>query len=72
VRQGRTDEALSALDGYKGKSLGVEATVLRIEALVKKGDHARASALASSFLAAHPKSPYASRIRALLRRSKGG
>ena len=70
VRQGRTKEALSALDGYKGKSLGVEATVLRIEALVRQGDHARATALASTFLASHPKSPYSSRIRALLRNSK--
>jgi hypothetical protein len=71
IREGRTKEALAALDRYgaeqgKGKTLGVEATVLRIEALVRQGDRARANALASSFLAAHPKSPYASRIRTLL------
>ena len=71
LRQGRSKEALSALDQGKSKSLGVEATVLRIEALFQKGDHARARALANSFLAAHPKSPYASRIRALMRNSSG-
>jgi hypothetical protein len=74
IREGRSKEALAALDRYaaeqgKGKSLGLEATVLRIEALVRQGDRARANALASSFLAAHPKSPYASRIRALLQNS---
>jgi hypothetical protein len=70
IRQGRTKEALAALDRGKSKSLGVEATVLRIEALIRQGDRARATALANSFLAAHPKSPYASRIRALLRSSE--
>jgi hypothetical protein len=70
IRQGRTKEALAALDRSKNKSLGVEATVLRIEALMRQGDRARATALANSFLAAHPKSPYAARIRALLRKSE--
>jgi hypothetical protein len=67
IRQGRTKEALAALDRGKSKSLDVEATVLRIEALMRQGDRARATALANSFLSAHPKSPYAARIRALLR-----
>jgi type IV secretory pathway VirB10-like protein len=70
IRQGRTKEALAALDRGKSKSLGVEATVLRIEALMRQGDRARATALANSFLAAHPKSPYAARIRTLLRNSE--
>lgn len=74
LRQGRSKEALSTLDRYraehgKSKSLGVEATVLRIEALLRQGDRSRAGALASSFLAAHPNSPYSSRIRALMRSS---
>ena len=71
LREGRPAEALSALDRYAERygrkgSFAVEATVLRIEALAKNGDRARAQALANSFLAAHPKSPYAARIRARL------
>jgi hypothetical protein len=74
LRQGHSKEALSTLNHYrtehgKSKSLGVEATVLRIEALLGQGEKTRASALANAFLAAHPKSPYASRIRGLLRNS---
>jgi hypothetical protein len=69
LRQGRSKEALVELERGKNKSLVVEATVLRIEALFREGDRARASQLASSFLSAHPKSPYAPRIRALMQNS---
>jgi hypothetical protein len=67
--------ALAALDRYKSRypagRLAPEATVLRIEALVERGDRAQASALADRFEAANPKSPYADRIRSILGRSKG-
>ena len=69
LRQGRSKEALAELERGKSKSLVVEATVLRIEALFREGDRARASQLASSFLSAHPKSPYAPRIRTLMQNS---
>jgi outer membrane protein assembly factor BamD (BamD/ComL family) len=45
--------------------LSQEAAVIRIEALAKSGDAAAASALAASFLQAHPTSPHAARIRRL-------
>ena len=67
--------ALQALDRYKSRfsagRLAPEATVLRIEALVERGDRAQASALAERFEASNPKSPYADRIRSILGRSKG-
>jgi hypothetical protein len=40
--------------------------VLRIDALLRSGNRARATALATAFLARNPKSPYAARVRALL------
>lgn len=52
--------ALAALDGYDrecaGGSLAIEAQVLRVEAT-------GSPALARAFLAAHPDSPYAARVR---------
>jgi hypothetical protein len=71
LRQGKAAEALAALDRYdaeftRGGSLHLEATALRIEALIQRGDRARATSLASAFLTSHPKSPYAMRIRALI------
>jgi TolA-binding protein len=41
-----------------------EAKVLRIDALAKKGDRARAASAAKAYLASHPDSPYADRLRA--------
>jgi hypothetical protein len=62
--------ALHALDRYAKRfgsgRLEPEATVLRIEALVQKGDRATAAALAERFETLHPKSPYAARIRSIL------
>jgi hypothetical protein len=46
--------------------LRVEATALRIEALLRSGKRARATSLANAFLARNPKSPYAARVRALI------
>jgi hypothetical protein len=71
LRAGRTTEALGALDRYdtafaRGGSLRVEATALRIEALLRAGSRARATSLAHAFLARNPKSPYAARVRALI------
>ncbi|MEJ7731192.1 MAG: hypothetical protein WKG00_18500 [Polyangiaceae bacterium] len=47
-------------------ALGPEAMVLRIEALAKSGDSARASALASEFFAKHADSPLRGRVRSIL------
>lgn len=71
LRAGRTADALAALDHYdrafaKGGSLRVEATALRIEALLRAGNRDRATLLANAFLAHNPKSPYAARVRALV------
>jgi len=65
-RQGRG----SVLRGGSGK-LGPEATVLRIDALTQRGDRAAASAMGDRFLAAHPHSPYADRVRSILSVPKG-
>jgi hypothetical protein len=75
LRRGDSAEALKAIDRYgaehgKKGSLGMEATVLRIEALLRGGDRAQGVRLANSFLAKHPKSPYAPRIRALLQNER--
>jgi hypothetical protein len=62
--------ALTTLDGYTQKfprrKMGSEATVLRIETLVAKGDDAAARELGRSFLRAQPRSPYAKRVRSLI------
>ena len=68
--------ALAALDRYKSRypagRLAPEATVLRIEALVARGDRAQASALAERFESSNPKSPYAERIRSILKARSPG
>jgi TolA-binding protein len=59
--------ALDALDDYAARfpdgALAPEATVLRIEALARAGDRARAAALARGFLARHPGGPLSERAR---------
>ncbi|WP_437597488.1 hypothetical protein WMF28_33055 [Sorangium sp. So ce590] len=61
---------LSELDAYDRRfprsAMGEEATVLRIEALLRLGDRARAADLGQRFLASRPTSPHASGVRALL------
>ncbi|WP_437963012.1 hypothetical protein WME76_48305 (plasmid) [Sorangium sp. So ce119] len=61
---------LAALDAHDGRfprsAMGEEATVLRIEALIRLGDRARAADLGQRFLASRPTSPHAAGVRALL------
>lgn len=71
LRNGHAREALAALDRYDASfgpdaALQLEASTLRIEALAQSGDRTKAEALARTFLKAHPNTPYATRIRALL------
>jgi hypothetical protein len=71
LRAGNSSGAIAELDRYEATfgragSLAPEATVLRIEALLARGDKARATALATAFVAAHPKSPLAARVRTLI------
>lgn len=65
ARDGRA--ALALLDGYDsgeyGKTLSLEATVLRIEALEAVGQHAEARALARRFVRDNPDSPLAERAQ---------
>lgn len=67
---GEPARALSILDAYTERfprgSMAAEATVLRIEALVRAGDRAAAQRSADAFLTSHPTSAYAERIRSLL------
>jgi hypothetical protein len=65
------DAALAALEAYnskfkKGGALSQEAEVLRIEAMMRAGEQEKARALASAFLAKHPSSPLAQRVRSLV------
>lgn len=61
--------ALRSLDEYASKypsgGLTMEALVLRVSALAALGDRASAKRLADEFLATHPDSPYAQRLRLL-------
>jgi hypothetical protein len=67
---GDASGALRALDDhdrrFPGGALGPESTVLRVEALARRGDRAAAARLGEAYLAAHPRSPHASRIRSLI------
>jgi hypothetical protein len=62
--------ALRLLDAYPRRfprpRLNTEATVLRIEILVKSGDRDGAATLGKRFLARHAASPYARRVRSLI------
>jgi hypothetical protein len=68
--------ALAALDGHRRDFadglLGAEAEVLRIEALLRRGDSAAAVALGRRFLARTPHSPLAQRVRSLIKPHAGG
>jgi hypothetical protein len=70
LASGDATEALSRLDAYnkafpKGR-LQLEAEVLRIDALMKSGQTDLAKKRAQAFLAKHPNSVLASRVRGLL------
>lgn len=66
---GRADAALVTLDAYERSTpravLRLEAEVLRIDALSRSGRTAQARARAAAFLARHPKSVLAARVRQL-------
>jgi hypothetical protein len=69
--RGQANEALAALDAYArnfphGK-LGLEAEVLRIDALAKSGQAAAASKRAQAFVERYPNSVLAARLRAYVR-----
>jgi len=70
LRRGNARVALSELDRHQAEFprglLGQEATLLRIEALVRSGNRPAAEALARQFLARQPNSPHAKRIESLL------
>jgi TolA-binding protein len=53
---------------YASGALSPEATVLRIEALAASGRDAEAASLGARFLAEHPGSPHARRVRSVLAR----
>jgi outer membrane protein assembly factor BamD (BamD/ComL family) len=63
--------ALRMLDEYDARFasglLSQESAVLRVEALAKQGSARAAKELGDRFLAEHPTSPHAARVRALLR-----
>ncbi len=69
-RRGDPARGLALLDAYTTRfphaAMIPEATVLRVEALTGAGDRPAAQRAADAFLAAHPESPYAARIRSLL------
>ena len=52
---------------FRDGAFSQEADVLRIEAMVQQGDQASARRAGTRFLSAHPTSPHATRVRALLR-----
>jgi hypothetical protein len=67
---GDSDRALALVDAYERRfpagTFVQEAEVLRVQALGRKGDTAGARRAGQRFLAAHPTSPHAARIRAIL------
>jgi hypothetical protein len=67
---GDPDGALKKIDAYESRfprgALRDEAEVLRVEALLAAGDRVAAGRASDRFLAAHPDSPHAARVRALM------
>jgi hypothetical protein len=67
LASGRSEEALALLDAYDRSAprgmLKLEAEVLRIDALSRSGRTALAQSRARAFLARHPKSVLAARVR---------
>jgi hypothetical protein len=70
LQGGRLTEAMAALDEYRSRfpkgALGQEATVLRIEALEKSGQHGTAQTLARRFVRKHRSSTYVARVSRLV------
>jgi hypothetical protein len=73
LRHHEPARALALLDDYDRRfptgSMAPEATVARIQATLATGDRARARELGSQFLATHPTSPLAERVRDLISRA---
>ena len=69
LASGDAAESLRDLDAYRIRfprgRLAQEASVVRIEALLKSGNQAAANAAADRFLNANPDSPYSARVRTL-------
>jgi hypothetical protein len=57
---------------YPASVLTAEAEVLRIDAVLSRGDRALARKLATAFLAARPKSPYRQHVEGVLEKSATG
>ena len=72
LAKGDASGCLARLDEYDRRvqkgTFEREVAVMRIEALIARGDTARARSLGEAFLAESPNSPYANRIRTLLAR----
>jgi hypothetical protein len=72
LASGNAAQSLRELDAYRSHfphgRLTQEASVVRIEALLKSGNQAAANAAADRFLAAHADSPYAARVHSLIGR----
>ncbi len=72
LAKGDAAGCLARLDEYDRRvqkgTFEREVAVMRIEALIARGDTARARSLGEAFLAQSPNSPYANRIRTLLAR----
>jgi len=72
VADGADDRALALLRRYEARyptgTFRPEATALRIEVLARLGQTRQAEALGADFLAAHPDSPLAARVRRALGR----
>ena len=71
LAHGQPDRALARLDAYAAAfprhRLGLEAEILRIDALARSGRRAEARAHAAAFLHEHPRSVLAARARRYLR-----
>jgi hypothetical protein len=71
IASGNGGRALRLVDDYERRfprgAFVEEAEALRVEAIAKTGDSAAAQRAADRFLAAHPGSPHAARIRALVK-----
>ncbi len=71
LASGSGGRALRLVDDYERRfprgAFVEEAEALRVEAIAKSGDRAAASRAADRFLAAHPNSPHAARVRALVK-----
>jgi hypothetical protein len=71
VTRADTPGALGVLDAYDVRfptgTLRPEAAVLRVQALLARGDRGAAVAATNAFARANPSSPYLSRLRALVR-----